>query len=244
MPSSKPIVLAAVAMVVLAGCSALPGGGNQQTTTTLEPPAHSELVFQSSNGGEAFTANVTVRRGGATVFETTIQAAGSGTYRNLTTIEGNGSYTVTVNTTVSGAGGSRSERFTVEDPSGHAAAIRVRPLGVYHHVFDLPRRSLEYPLGAYHNALPDDMAAGSEVDVRVWYRGERVNAATKSIPGSELTRVVELNETGAYRVAARGTGGEWHTDVFVVEDPERHIKVRLKADGTVEDIAVVPAGWQ
>lgn len=243
MPSSKPLAVALVAMLLLAGCSALPGGGGEQTTT-YDSPEHSELVFQSYNDGEPFEADLTVERDGETVFETTVDASGNGTYRQLATIDGNESYTVTVNTTVSGASGNRSEQFTVEAPLGDAAAVRVTSLGVYHHVYDLPRRSLDHPLGVYHNALPDDMAAGSDLDVQVWYRGERVATATQSAPGSKLTRVVELNRTGAYRVKARGTGDEWRTDVLVVANPQRHIKITLNTDGTVDDIEVLPAGWQ
>ncbi|MFB6268777.1 MAG: hypothetical protein ABEH83_02455 [Halobacterium sp.] len=244
MPSSKPLAVALVAVVVLAGCSALPGGGGGDQTTAPEPPAHAELVFASHTAGDAFQADITVERGGETVFETTVDASGNGTYRDLTTIDGNGSYTVTVNTTIPGASGNRTEQFTVDDPGGKAVAVRAGPLGIYHEAFALPRRSVDHSLAAYHNAFPDDYAAGSNVTVRLWYRGERVGTATQSIPGSELVDLVELDETGVYRVTARGTGNKWHTELVVVPDADSRIKVTLHADGSVKRIEVVPTSWE
>lgn len=243
MPSSKPLAVALVAMLVLAGCSALPGAGNSDGDqgTTVEPVDHDELVFISHTGGDPFEAEVTVERGGETVFETTVQADGDGTYRNLTSISGDESYTVTVNTTIRGASGNRSERFTVDEPSGNATAIRAKSLGIYQESFELPRRSLEHPLGAYSYAMSDDEF---DLEVRVWYRGERIATATESVPGDELTRVVDLEQTGAYLVEVRGSDGEWESYPLVVPEPDQHVRVELTTDGRIESVHVQRAfGW-
>lgn len=244
MPSSKPLAAALVALLVLTGCSALPGAGNSGggTTTTVEPVDHDELVFVSHTDGDSFEAEVTVERGGETIFETTIDADGDGTYRNLTTIRGDEPYEVTVNTTIRGASGNRTEQFTVDDPTGNATVVRAKSLGIYHESFALPRRSLEHPLGAYSYAMPGDDP--TDLDVRVWYRGERVATATESVPGDELTRVVDLERTGAYLVEVRGADGDWQSQPLVVHEPGQHIRVELRTDGRIESVHVQRAfGW-
>jgi hypothetical protein len=238
MPSSKLLAVALAALLVLAGCSALPGGGNSggDTGTTVEPVDHDELVFVSHTDGDPFEADVTVEQGGEPVFETTIEADGDGTYRNLTTITGDESYTVTVNTTIRGASGNRTEQFTVDEPTGNATAVRAKSLGIYHDSFELPRRSLDHPLGAYSFAMSGDDP--TDLDVRVWYRGEQVATATESVAGDDLTRVADLEQTGAYLVQVRGTGGEWQTYPLVVTDPADHIRVELSTTGEIRDVKV------
>lgn len=241
MPSSKPLAAALVVLVVLAGCSALPGGGDGEQTT-VEDVDHDELVFISHTDGDPFEADVTVEQGGETVFETTLDADGNGTYRNLTTIRGTESYTVTVNTTIPDASGNRTEQFTVEEPTGNATAIRAQRLGIYHSSYELPRRTLEHPLGATSYAMSGD--DGHDLDVRVWYRGEQVASTTESITGDDLTRVVDLDRTGAYLVEVRGARGEWQTYPLVVTDPSEHIRVTMSTHGEIEAVEVQPAfGW-
>ncbi|MXR20400.1 hypothetical protein [Halobacterium bonnevillei] len=244
MPSSKLLAVALAALLILAGCSALPGAGDTDGDqgTTVEPVDHDELVFISHTDGDPFEAAISVERGGEPVFETTLEADGNGTYRNLTTISGDESYTVTVNTTIRGASGNRTEQFTVDEPTGNATAVRAKSLGIYHESFPLPRRSLEHPLGAYSYG----MSGGdpTDLDVRVWYRGERIATATESVPGDELTRVVDLEQTGAYLVEVRGSDGDWTSRPLVVLEPDQHIRVELTTDGRIESVHVQRAfGW-
>jgi hypothetical protein len=246
MPSRR-LAVALAAVVLLSGCSMLPGGGGGgEQTTTVDPPDHHEFVFGSYTGGEPFNATVTVEKDGSVLHEQTVAGDGNGTYTELVTLEKPGPYTVTVNTTLPGVGGgTRNRQFTADGTLGNGTAIRVAYLGIYDRSFRLPRRHLEYPLGVYSSYLNDTGPNDVDVDVRLEYRGELVASKTKTVRSDELTKVFGLNRTGVYHVAARGESDEWTNRTVVVTNPENYIKVSLNARGKVDELKVNPPwGWR
>jgi hypothetical protein len=250
MPSTRPLAaLAVAALVLLSGCSMLQCGPDPEPAPAPAPspeetPGEYEFVFASDTGGTAFDATVTIAANNTTLHSEDFSSDGNGSYAPLTTLSTPGPYTVTVNTTLPGVGGgNRSRQFTVDRPMGNATAIQVTYRGIRASSFRLPRRSLQYPVAANTNAIEGDEDLPMNITAAVTYRGEQVANGSAQVESGELARVVELNETGVYRVQVWGPEGT-ETDLVVVSEPQQTIAVRLDADGRIERIhADEPIPW-
>ncbi|WP_232703393.1 hypothetical protein [Halobacterium wangiae] len=242
MPSRR---LAAVlaAMVLLSGCSMLPGGGGEQTTTLDSPDRH-ELVFASETGGHEYEATVTVERDGEQLLSETVASDGDGLYAELATFDEPGPYTVTVDTTLPDAGGENERvQFETDGDLGNATAVHLDYQDVEHATFELPRRDLEHELGVQSDHTSIDGPQPTEVHFRVEHRGEQVATETTTVQGSELTRSVDLAETGVYNVAVR-IDDTWANDTVVVTTPAQHVAVTVNDHGDDATIEVQqPFQW-
>ena len=233
---SKRLTAALVAMVILSGCSMLPGGGGGDQTTTAEPPDHHELVFASETGGQAYEATVTVERNGEAVFSETVASDGNGLYRNLTRLDEPGPYTVTVNTTLPDpSGGNESVRFETDGDAGNATAVHLDYQDVKYATFERPRRDLEHELGVSSEHTSIEGPQPTDLHLRVAYRGEEVAAKTTTVKGNELTRSVDLAGTGVYNVAVR-IDGAWVNETVVVATPAQHVAVTVNTHG--DDVTI------
>lgn len=231
----KSITVLLSVIVVLAGCTTTLDSG--QTTTQEPAPDQHEFVFASQTGGTAFEGAITVSKGSETVFEQNVTSDGNGTYLSLAARNESGPYTVTVNTTIPAGNENVSDRFTVPGDSGNATVITADFHGVSHERLPLPRQSLEHPLGAYSHYVNIGGSDEVDIDVRVWYRGERIVSKSVGLPADQLTRVTELERTGVYRVAAR-VENAWTESTLVIADPENFIYVGVNARGEVNEIQV------
>jgi len=70
----------------------------------------------------------------------------------------------------------------------------------------------------------------------VAYRGEVVADNTTTVQGSELTRSVDLAQTGVYNVAVRIDGETWVNDSVVVATPAQHVAVTVNTHG--DDVSI------
>lgn len=234
---SHVTALALAALIVLAGCAALPGG-EQTDTATATPVEHHELVLSSII--VPYEATVTVTDDGETVLAETVSGDASDAYATIGTLEDPGPYTVTVNTSIERYDGTLSDRFRIDADPGTATAIRMNHRGIRADTFDLPRHNATYPLGAYSSYVNVGGSEELDLDVRVWYQGERIATTTTAVSRDELTRVVPLEDSGVYRVSAR-TAGDWTNATVVLDDPETYIVVEIGAQGDVSTIRVKPA---
>jgi hypothetical protein len=222
MPSNRLLAVALAAMVLLSGCSMLPGGGD----AAPDAPDHHGLSFTSHTGGEAFNATVTVEQDGSVLFEDELSSDGDGTFANLTTLTEPGPYTVTVNTTVSGASGNRSDRTQVTAPLGNETVVEVTDLGIYFETLELPRRAMDEPLRFQKN-IPMPI----ESTVVVSYQGEELVSRSVAPNSTEPVELADLPETGVYWVAVSGPDGEtWTNETVVIDDPGARLFAKLDAD--------------
>lgn len=234
MPSTRLLAVALAAMVLVSGCSMLPGGGSAEP----DAPDHHGLSFTSHTDGEAFDATVTVETDETVLYEDDLSSDGNGTYANLTTLSEPGPYTVTVNTTVSGASGNRSDRTQVTAPLGNETVVEVTSLGIHFETLELPRQEMTEPLRFQKN-IPMPI----ESTVLVSYQGESVVSRTIAANGTEPVELADLPETGVYRVAVSGPDGErWTNETVVVEDPGARLFALL--DGDTPEVELNPEGVQ
>jgi hypothetical protein len=242
---SKQSALAVATLVVLAGCSAVPfvGGDDGSAQPSVgEPPEHHEVALASHTNGYDFDATVTISKDGEQRYRTTIESDGNGTYRNLTTLSEPGPYTVTVNTTIPEGDGYRNATYQVDGSLGNATVLSVTFGGIYQHSLELPRHYLTHDgaLGAYSGYVDDEGPNYMDLDVKVWYRGSMVADTTQTVEHDALTRLVDIDRTGAYRIAVRTEGGEWTTKTVVVSSPEQVVEVNVAIDGRIREITVKP----
>jgi hypothetical protein len=231
--------LAVVVMLLLAGCSMLPGSddaASDQTDATA--PSTHDLVFTSDV--DSFAATVTVTKDGEQVYKTNV-SGGDGAYEVLTTFDEAGPYTLTVDTNVSVGGDNMSEQMQIPAESGNATVVELNFASVSTTPITLPRQELSESLGAYNR---DAFTDSRDLEVRVEYRGERVTTVSETVPSTdEVHRVVALNRTGVYNVSAR-LEDEWYQQTVVVTDPEEFIVVRIGREGAISDIQVKEvANW-
>lgn len=242
--ASKQSALLVAVLVALAGCSSVPyvGGDGESQPTVGESPDHHEVAFASHTDGYAFDATVTISKDGEQRYRTTVEADGNGTYRNLTTLSEPGPYTVTVNTTLPEGDDYRNATFQMDGTLGNATVLRVTFLGIYEHSLELPRQQLTHDgaLGVYSGYVDDAGANYMDLDVKVWYRGAKIADTTETVEHDTLTRLVDLERTGAYRIATRGKNDEWTTKTVVVSDPDEVVEIDVSIRGTVRGITVKP----
>jgi hypothetical protein len=223
-----------VAMVLLAGCSAL--GGQGTPTATPTPPGHHELVFAS--GITPYEATITVTKDGETVAERTLEGDADGTYKQVATLESSGPYTVTVNATRGDRENTDSNRFRIDGDLGNATAVTMTWHGIYPETLELPRRNATHPVGDRIGYVNVTGSAVVNLDVRVSYQGEQLASRSLELTPDELTRVVPVERTGVYLVAARTDGGDWTNATVVLDDTGKFIEISVGARGDVKEIRV------
>jgi hypothetical protein len=218
--SSRRLAVALAAIVLLSGCSMLPGGGGGGDSTS-DGPAHHEFAFASNTGGVAFEATVTVEKDGSVLHEQTVAGDGNGTFVNLTALEEPGPYTVTVNTTIPAAGGEEmSKQRRVNGTLGSETVVDVTYRRIAFETVSLPRQELAEPL--YLQKLSERPTPKRVV---VEYEGERIAAETVERDGHGPFEVADLRETGVYQVSMAGGDGEWTNRTVVLTHPEQKLLV-------------------
>lgn len=234
MPSRR-LAIALAAMLLLSGCSMLPGGGGGNDSGTIPAgPEYHALSFTAETGGTPFEGTVTVEKNGSVVHEQSVSGDGNGTFANLTTFDEPGPYVVTVNTTIPAASGNRSDRFRVDGALGNETVIDLAYLAIESHSVRLPRQEMTEPVYVERTTeLP------VYTSIVIEHRGETVYAG--GVPeGTGALELTTLPETGVYRVGVTGLNGErWTNDTVVVRDPAS--KLFLQPDGSDgADIEIYP----
>ncbi|MFC3477813.1 hypothetical protein [Halobacterium litoreum] len=234
MPSKRLLAVALAAMVLFAGCSALPSGGGGGDADPEAPDYHG-FTFVSDTGGNAYEATVTVEKDGERLLERSVSGDGDGTYVNLSSVEEAGPYTMTVNTTIPAAGGGNmSEQVELNGSLGNETVIDVSYLAIEVKSFALPRQEMEEPLYFQKNIdLP------IEAQVVVTHDGETVYSEDVHRNGTGPFELAELPETGVYQVSVGDSDGEnWENDTVILRDPQS--KLFTKLDGDTPVIEVYP----
>jgi hypothetical protein len=227
MPSSKLPAVALAVLVVLAGCSMLPGGGGGgDDPGTTDGPGYHELSFYSHTDGAAYNGTLTVRKDGETVYEVDVGDPGDGFFANATFDEP-GPYTVVVNTSLpETGGGTMHEELSVAGDLGNATVLTMNYQGV---------RETRYAMrgdadGALY--LQDRLPEPVEIPVRVTHDGETVIDRVAEIDSDDAVEVTDLRGPGVYRVEAKGHNNEWTNETVVVTRSGAKIAVysRLSAE--------------
>lgn len=233
MPSSKLPAVAVAVLVVLAGCSMLPGGGGGgDDPGTTDSPGYHELAFYSHTDGAAYNGTLTVRQEGEPVHEVDIGDDGDGFYTNATFDE-SGPYTVVVNTSLpETGGGTMHEEISVAGDPGNATVLTMNYQGV---------RETRYAMegdadGALylHEPLPEAV----EIPVRVTHDGETVLDREVEIDSDEPVEVTDLRGPGVYRVETIGHGHEWTNETIVVT--QSGAKIAIYSRQTAEIVVYGP----
>jgi hypothetical protein len=200
-------------MVLLSGCSMLPGGGGGDAPAERTSPNYHELAFYSHTDGAPYDGTLTVTKDGEPVHETTLDGDGNGTYLNVTRFDEPGPYTVVVDTSLPEAGGgTMHEEFTVNGTLGNATVVTMD----------------------YQTAEVTSYALGGDVDgalyldkrhtdpvpypIRVGFEGETIVDTTVEEEGATPFEVAALRGPGVYRVEAQGLNERWTNETIVVTD--------------------------
>jgi hypothetical protein len=236
MPSTRSVSVAVVGLVVLAGCSALPGVGGGGSDAPAAPDRH-DVLLVSDTDDVPYNGTITVEKDGEVLASERISPDGSGTYANLTSLTEPGPYTVTVNTSIPAAGGDTLRRqFEVSDPLGTASVIDVTFLDASLSTFPLPQQALDQPVYYEKGRFP------LETTITVTHEGETVYADTSSLDGEGPFELTTLPETGAYRVTVDcdrcGRNGRRTAETVVLTDPASKLVVRI--DGIAPVVEVLP----
>jgi hypothetical protein len=229
MPSTRSLAVALTAVVLLAGCSMLPGGGG---SSSPDAPARHDIVVVSDTDDVPYNGTITVERNGEALATETISPDGTGTYLNLTSLTEPGPYTMTVNTSIPAAGGDTLRRqFEVAHPLGNRTVLDVTYLDVARESVPLPTRTLDQPVYFEKIALP------VETSVRITHEGEVVYENTTAREGEGPFELTTLPETGAYRVHV-STSEHTTREAVVLKHPESKLVVTLR--GTDPVVEVLP----
>ena len=217
---SKRLAVVLVAMVLLSGCSMLPGGGGGDGAAQPDGPDYHELAFYSHTNGAPYNGTLAVTRDGETVHETTLEGDGTGTFLNVTRFDEPGPYTIVVNTSLPEAGGgTMHEELTVNGTLGNATAVTMDYQDT---------RATSYRIGGdADGALYLDKRHSEPVPypIRVAYEGETVVDTTVEEEGAQPFEVAALRGPGVYRVEARGLNEEWTNETVVVTESGAKIAV-------------------
>jgi hypothetical protein len=214
MPSRRlAVVLAAV--VLLSGCSMLPGGGGDGGDSPTEQPGpdHHELAFYSHTDGAPYNGTLTVRKGGEVVHEESLEGDGNGTHLDVATFDEPGPYTVVVNTSLPEAGGgTMHEELTVNGTLGNATAITMD--------YQDPKATT-YSLGGDGDValyLDTRIPEHVEYPMRVAYEGDVVVDTTAEADSTQPFEVASLGGPGVYRVEVQGVNENWSNETVVVTE--------------------------
>lgn len=229
MPSNRLLAVALAAMVLLSGCSMLPGGGGGDDAAEADGPDYHEVAFYSNTDGASYNGTLSVLRDGDPVHETPIEGNGDGTYLNVTTLEESGPYTVVVNTSLpETGGGTMHEEFDVDGTLGNATVVTMNYQGADATTMTLPRSDV----GSLYldKRIPEPV----ESQVRVTHQGETLVDDTFEVDGNSPTEVADLDETGVYRVEAMGLSHEWTNQTVVVTTSGAKVAVHKGTPPTIE----------
>lgn len=233
MPSTRVAVALAV-LVVLSGCSMLPGVGGGGDDPAADRPAYHEFTFAGDTSGTEYEATVTISKDGETLHEATVESDGGGTFENLTTLDESGPYTLTVNTTIpASGGGTKSKRVRVDGDLGNQTVVDLTYHGVDVETATLPREEMETPL--YMQTLSDDSAPKTVI---VEYRGEHVFSTTTDSEADGPIEIGDLERTGVYHVSLGNEDGQWSNQTVLVTHPEQ--KVIAEFRGSERTVGVYP----
>jgi hypothetical protein len=220
MPSRQLLAAALAALVLLSGCSMLPGGGDGDAPAAEDGPNHHVLEFYSHTNGAAYNGTLSVRQDGDTIHQTPLDSDGSGTYLNVTTLNESGPYTVVVNTTLPDPGGeTMHEEHTIDGTPGNATVVTMDYQGA---------RTTPYRLGESEQAtlhLDKQIPEAVEYPIRVTYRGETIVDRTVADEATDPFEVATLRGTGLYRVEVQGVNDNWTNETVVVTEPGAKIAI-------------------
>lgn len=240
MPSTRLLAAALAAMVLLAGCSAVPGGGSSSPDTTEASGPH-ELVFYSHTDGAPYNGTLTVTRDGDVVETVSLSGDGTGTFVEVATFETGGEYSVTVNTSLPDPGGeTMDETFTVDGAPGNTTAVTMD--------YQDPRVTTYRSGGDDPGALVLDkrIPEHTEYTMRVAYEGDTVVDTTVDAEEASPFEVAALRGAGVYRVEVQGVEGGWTNRTLVVTDSGSTVGVhaglppRVAVYGPDEDVPDFP----
>jgi hypothetical protein len=233
MPSTRSLAVALTAMVLLAGCSMVPGlGGGDGGGSAPDAPQRHDVVVVSDTGGEPYDGTVTISKNGEMLVTESLSMDGNGSYANLTSLTEPGPYTITVNTSLPAAGGDNLFReFEVDNPLGNATVLDVTYPDVTYRSAPLPYREMQQPVYFSKIALP------VETEFVITHEGEVVYENTSHREGEGPFELTTLPETGAYRVHV-STSEHTTTKAVVLKHPESKLVVELR--GTDPIVEVLP----
>jgi hypothetical protein len=235
MPSTRSLAIALTAVVLLAGCSMVPGLGGSDGQTPDRPGYHGFGLVADTDGA-SFDATVTVTKDDTRLFRESMTLDGDGSYTNLTSVSEPGPYTVTVNTSLPAAGGgTRSYRRRVDGALGDETILDVVYNGLSVHTLPLPRQAVTEPV-----YLDKDEELPVETTVVIHHRGDVVYSG--GVPQGEtgLLELTTLSDTGVYRVSLSGLNGErWTNETVVVSHAGSKLYLHSSV-GRSSDIEVYP----
>jgi hypothetical protein len=220
MPSRQTLAVALAALVLLSGCSMLPGGGGGAAPAAEDGPDHHVLEFYSHTNGAAYNGTLSVRQDGETVHRTRLDSDGTGTYLNVTTLNESGPYTVVVNTTLPDPGGeTMHEEHTIDGTSGNATVVAMDYQGA---------QTTPYPLGGDDDAtlhLDKQIPEAVEYPIRVTHRGETLVDTTVAEETTDPFEVASLRGTGLYRIEVQGVNDNWTNETVVLTESGAKIAI-------------------
>jgi hypothetical protein len=228
MPSSRTLAVALAALVLLAGCSAIPGvdDSNERESPRPDAPDHHGFAVTTDTGGTAVDVAVTVTKDGEEIVAREFSSDGDGRFLRLGTVNESGPYTVTVNTTLpASGGGNMSEQTTVNGTLGNETIVDVTYTDVEFPSIRLPRQELSQPLN-YRKARVGKPVGSNRILVE--YQGETIVSKTLRKEAKGPFDIASLSKTGLYRVSARSAGGRWTNETVVVRDPDARLFVEME----------------
>ncbi|WP_336035654.1 hypothetical protein [Halobacterium yunchengense] len=229
MPSKRLLAAALAAMVLFAGCSALPGGGSSPRDTTEASGTH-DLAFYSHTGGAPYNGTLTVSRDGDVVEDVQLSGDGTGTYVDVASFDESGEYTVTVNTSLPDPGGeTMHESFTVDGALGNDTVVTMN----YQDPSVTTYRAGDDASGAL--VLDKRIPEPVEYSFRVTHEGERVVDTTVAREDTAPFEVTDLEGAGVYRVEVQGIEGDWTNRTLVLTDAGAKLGVH---GGSPPDVVV------
>jgi hypothetical protein len=225
---SKYATIGVVVLLILAGCSMVPGGDGGSVGTA---PSHHELVFASDI--DTFEATITVEKDGEQVYQRNVSEE-DGLFVNLTALAEPGPYTVTVETDVQVGGDPMSERMRIPGDTGNVTVVELDYASISTTRYSLPRQKVGNPMASNFRDLQQN---SKRLDIELFYRGKRVGNQSKMVRTDELQYFLQTNRTGVYTVRAR-TDDDWTQESVVLAEPDTYIRIDIDREGNVGRIYV------
>lgn len=228
MPSRRLLAAALAAVVLLAGCAAVPGfgGGSDGNGDAPDGPTAHGIAFESATGGVPFEGTVAVGKDGETLVSRNVSSDGDGTFVDVATLNQSGPFTVTVNTTIPGVGGgTMSERLTVPGALGCETVVDLSYTRIRARTVSLPRQTVETDL-QFRKPRPVEIRGEDTYGVVVQYQGETIVDAAFDEDSTGPVTVGALDRTGFYRIRFR-SGDEWSNRTVVVRDPGTRVMLEI-----------------
>jgi len=228
MPSSQSLAVALAVLLLLAGCSAIPGvddGSNERESPQPDAPDHHSFAVATDTGGAAFHATVTVTKDGESLASWEFSSEGNRRFLSLGTVNESGPYTVTVNTTIPAAGdGNMSRQTSMNGTLGNETIIDVTYTDIAFPSIRLPRQELSEPL-KYRKA--SSAKTKNNKRILVEYQGAPIISKTFNKKGRGPFDLASLSKTGYYRVSVQSPGGRWTNETVIIRDPDARLFVEM-----------------